>query len=189
MNFILERTNQFLNILKASVERPTSWDAAKFEVCAHKWADYAEPDYGVALINDCKYGYDIHDGVMKISLIKCRTYPNADADIGHHKFRYSLVPHKGDWRDAKIAKEVHSFNCLLIGVQFEGEGKLPSEYALVMPDKPNVIITALKEACESEDIILRMYEAHGIRRRTQISCSFGMDRVYEADMMENELET
>lgn len=120
MNFILERTDQFLNILKASVERPTSWDAAKFEVCAHKWADYAEPDYGVALINDCKYGYDIHDGVMKISLIKCRTYPNADADIGHHKFRYSLVPHKGDWRDAKIAKEVYSFNCLLIAVQFEG---------------------------------------------------------------------
>lgn len=79
-----------------SIERPThkntTWDAAKFEVCAHKWADFAEYDYGVAMMNDCKYGYDIHDGVMRLSLIKCGTYPNPEADLGRHLARYSILP-------------------------------------------------------------------------------------------------
>ena len=85
-----------------AVERPahmnTSWDSAKFEVCAHKWADFGEAGYGVALMNDCKYGYDIHDGVMCMSLIKCGTNPNPVADQGEHVFKYSLMPHNGDWR-------------------------------------------------------------------------------------------
>ena len=62
------------------MERPThentSWDQAKFEVCAHKWADVSEYGYGVALLNDCKYGYDIHESVMRLTLIKSGIFPN-----------------------------------------------------------------------------------------------------------------
>lgn len=89
-----------------AVERPahqnTSWDAAKFEVCAQKWADYAEAGYGVALLNNNTYGYAIHDGVMRLSLIKCGTYPNPQADQGEHHTRYCLLPHAGDWREAVL---------------------------------------------------------------------------------------
>ena len=68
----------------------TSWNMAKFEVCAHKLADLSEGAYGVSLINDCKYGYDIKDGIMRLTILKSGTYPNPQADIGMHEFIYSL---------------------------------------------------------------------------------------------------
>jgi hypothetical protein len=79
------------------VERPThantSWDVARFEVCAHKWADLSEPGYGVALLNDCKYGYDIAGNVIRLSLLRAPTWPDPVADRGHHRFTYRLFPH------------------------------------------------------------------------------------------------
>ena len=88
------------------VERPThantSWDVARFEVCAHKWADLSEPGYGVALLNDCKYGYDIAGNVIRLSLLRAPTWPDPVADRGHHRFTYRLLPHAGDLRDAGV---------------------------------------------------------------------------------------
>ena len=81
------------------VERPThantSWDVARFEVCAHRWADLSEPGYGVALLNDCKYGYDIAGNVIRLSLAQAPTWPDPVADRGHHRFTYRLLPHCG----------------------------------------------------------------------------------------------
>ena len=64
--------------LKDRLSKNTSWDAAKFEVCAHKFADLSEYGYGVSLLNDCKYGYDIHDSVIRLTLMKCGNYPNPE---------------------------------------------------------------------------------------------------------------
>lgn len=171
-----------------TIERPThmntSWDAAKFEVCAHKWADYAEYGYGVALMNDCKYGYDIHDGVMRLSLIKCGTYPNPTADIGQHSVKYSIIPHAGSWQEAGVANEAYAFNCPLFAIEAEGGGILPQEYSFINADKPGVFVTVAKEACDSENMIVRAYEAYG--QRTKVNISFGFDvlQVSEVDMME-----
>lgn len=173
-----------------AVERPThmntSWDAAKFEVCSHKWADYGEPNYGVALINDCKYGYDIHDGVMRLSLIKCGTDPNPEADIGYHRFRYSLMPHGGSWREAGVVNEAYSFNCPLIAKRASGGGNLKEVYSFIQADKPNVIISTVKEACDSEDIIVRMYESCGERTEVTISVGVAVERVVESNLIETE---
>jgi alpha-mannosidase len=79
--------------------RNTSWDAAQFEVPAQKWADLSEGNYGVALLNDCKYGYDVRGDVMRLSLIKSATMPDSGADQGHHRFTYSLLPHGRHARD------------------------------------------------------------------------------------------
>ena len=83
-----------------SLERPThwntSWDWARFEVSGHRWADLSEGNYGVALMNDCKYGYDIKDQVMRLTLIKSAIRPDPLADKGYHQFTYSLLPHAGD---------------------------------------------------------------------------------------------
>ncbi|NIA30945.1 MAG: alpha-mannosidase, partial [Actinobacteria bacterium] len=80
-----------------NIERPThwntDWDKGKFEVPAQKWADLSEGDYGVSLLNDCKYGYDIKDNVIRLTLIKSAIDPDPNADIGHHEFCYSLFPH------------------------------------------------------------------------------------------------
>jgi alpha-mannosidase len=79
--------------------RNTSWDWARFETCAHKWVDLSEGDYGVSLLNDCKYGHDIHNNVMRITLLRSPTMPDPMADFGEHQFKYSMYPHVGSWNE------------------------------------------------------------------------------------------
>ena len=171
-----------------SVERPahknTTWDAAKFEVCAHKWADFAEAGYGVALINNNKYGYDIHDGVMRLSLIKCGTYPNEDADQGHHAMRYCFLPHAEDWREAGIPNLAYAYNCPLLAAKADGAGSLPASYSLATAAPSNVILTVAKEACEDDSIILRAYESQGKRTQAMLTLGFDAASAQETDMLE-----
>ena len=100
-----------------NVQRPThrntSWDWARFETCAHKWADLSEGNYGVALLNDCKYGYDIHDNVMRLTLLKSATYPDPEADQGEHLMTYSLLPH-GRLARRSVLAEAYDLNDPLI---------------------------------------------------------------------------
>ena len=173
-----------------ALERPThsntSWDAAKFEVCAHKWADLSEADYGAALLNDCKYGYDIHDGVMRLSLLRCGTEPNPEADIGRHVFKYSFMPHSGDWRRGGVIKEAYSVNCPLKVFAAKGGGSLSDSFSFISSDCENVIISSVKEACDSEDIIVRVYEAFGKRSKAVISLGFEAEEIFESNMIETE---
>ncbi|MEP7291606.1 MAG: glycoside hydrolase family 38 C-terminal domain-containing protein, partial [Chloroflexota bacterium] len=92
---------QWGNVERAT-HRNTSWEWARFETCAHKWADLSEGNYGVALLNDCKYGYDVTNNVIRLSLLKSATSPDPQADQGEHKFVYSLLPHVGNWRTEVI---------------------------------------------------------------------------------------
>jgi len=96
------------------VERPThyntNWDMARFEVCAHKWADLSEANYGVALLNNCKYGYDIFGNVMRLSLLRSPKAPDPTADLGDQQFTYSLLPHAGDFRQGGVIQEGYNLN-------------------------------------------------------------------------------
>ena len=107
-------TEATYDIQYGNVKRPThwntSWDYARFETVGHQWADLSERNYGVSLLNDCKYGYDIKDHVMRLSLLKSAIYPDPEADRGQHEFTYSLLPHKGDWLDGGTAGEAWSLN-------------------------------------------------------------------------------
>jgi alpha-mannosidase len=81
--------------IKRPTHRNSSFDAARFEQCAHKWADLSEGDYGVSILNDCKYGYDILDSTMRITLLRAPTCPDRKGDLGYHKFTYAFYPHSG----------------------------------------------------------------------------------------------
>ncbi len=174
-----------------AVERPahqnTSWDAAKFEVCAQKWADYAEAGYGVALLNNNKYGYAIHDGVMRLSLIKCGTYPNPVADQGLHHIRYQLLPHAGDWREAGISNLAYAFNCPLLAEKAIGGGALPDAFSLVHAEPENIIVTVVKEACDNDAIILRAYESQGRRTDAAFTLGFTAKAEQETDLLEKQV--
>lgn len=137
----------------------TSWDTARFEVCAHKWADLSEGGYGVSLLNDCKYGHDIKDGVMRLTLLKSAVFPNEDADREHHEFTYSIYPHCNSWKDAETVNQAYDLNCPLYG-RFEKthSGKLPFKFSFISADVDNVIIEVVKKAEDNNDIILRLYE-------------------------------
>ncbi|MBE5966631.1 MAG: alpha-mannosidase [Lachnospiraceae bacterium] len=180
------------DIQYGNVERPThwntSWDTAKFEVCAHKWADLSEGDYGVSLMNDCKYGYDIRDGHMRLTLLKSGMYPNPKADRGEHDFTYSLYPHKGDWRIGGTVQMAYNLNVPLYAAMSEKkEGSLPSAMSLVELDCDNVILETVKKAEDSDDIIIRMYECYN--QRSKVTCTFFRDiqKVVECNLMEKPL--
>lgn len=177
-----------------NLERPThwntSWDYAKFEVCAHKWADISEGDYGVALLNDCKYGHDIKDSVMRLTLLKSAVYPNVDCDREVHEFTYSLYPHSGDWKRGNVAKMAYELNCPMYAkIEEVHEGKLPNKQSFINIDKDNVIIEVVKKAEEGNDTIIRMYEYQN--KRSKITCSLlkHIELVEECDMLENSIET
>ena len=82
-------------------------------MCHHKWLDVAENGYGVSVLNDCKYGCDIHDSVMSLTLIKSGIFPDPQADQGLHEFTYSLYPHRGDFRRGRVIQEAYDLNCPL----------------------------------------------------------------------------
>jgi alpha-mannosidase len=181
------------DIQYGNIERPThwntSWDIAKFEVPAHKWADVSEGGYGVSLLNDCKYGYDIKDSVMRLTLLRSPTEPNPDADKEVHNFVYSLYPHKGDWREGKTVLMAYSFNCPMYAkVEKPHEGMLPKEFSLVSVDKENVIIEAVKKAEDSDEIILRLYEYQNKREKGKVNLCKTIEKVVECNLMEEEIE-
>ncbi|RUP17557.1 galactose mutarotase-like domain-containing protein, partial [Jimgerdemannia flammicorona] len=100
------------------IQRPThyntTWDAAKFEVCGHKFADLSEYGYGVALLNDCKYGYATHGNVMRLSLLRASKNPDDKMDIGHHLFKYAVYPHANHFIQSDVVREAYAFNVPLL---------------------------------------------------------------------------
>ena len=177
------------------VERPThrntSWDAARFEVCAHRWADLSEGDgYGVALLNDGKYGHAIHGHTLRLSLLRAPAEPDPNADRGHHRFTYALLPHPGDFRTGGVVAEATALNApldLIAAVPTSGEGTAASR-SFFSVDQPNVVLDTVKPAEREDAVIVRMYEAHGIRCRVTFRTTLALRTLARADLLERTLE-
>ena len=166
----------------------TSWDEAKFEVSAQKWADISENGYGVALLNDSKYGYSAEGSNLSLTLLKCATYPYADADQGNHRFTYSLLPHIDGFREGGVIEEAE----LLNQPMFERKvgklcGTLPAEFSLVSVDKKNAHITAVKPAESGDGLVVRFYEAYDRREKVTVTVPKDYTAAFVCDLMENEL--
>ena len=175
------------------VQRPThentSWDKAKFETCGHKWVDLSENGYGVSFLNDCKYGYSTEGSTLKLTILKCGTYPNPEADQGLHQFTYSILPHQGDFREAGVIRAAYGLNQPLLAKAVSGNaGQLPVRYSLVACDQNNVIVETVKKAEADDGIIVRMYEAFDRRTAAKITVAHGFREAWLCDLMENPLE-
>ncbi len=174
-----------------AVERPThkntSWDAARFEVCAHKFADLSEYGYGVSLLNDCKYGHDIHGGIMRLTMLKCGTYPDAQADKCKHQFTYALYPHAGNYRAAGTVQQAYLLNQPMSACKVQKQnGTLPESFSLISMNRENVIMETLKKAEKSDAIVARFYEAYNERTEVTLTAGFDFKNVYLCDLLENE---
>lgn len=188
----INATKATYEIQFGTLERPThkntSWDRSKFEVCAHKYADLSEGDYGVSLINDCKYGHDIHDGVMVLSLLRSPTHPNEVADQGEMVCSYSICPHKGQLNDSETVKYAYYLNYPLQAVKASGnESSIPERYSAISIDKDNVICETIKESEDGADTVIRLYEYKNCRSNIKISTSIPYTKAVLCDLMENEI--
>lgn len=178
-------TEATYDIQFGNVKRPThwntSWDWARFETVGHQWADLSERGYGVSLLNDCKYGYDIKDNVLRLSLLKSAIHPDPDADIGEHEFTYSLFPHTGDWFAGGTVQEAWQLNNPL--TSWAGESEKGS-ISLFRFSAPNVMVDAVKKAEDGNHLILRVHEFAGLRTSVEMSSDFNIASVRECDLME-----
>lgn len=148
--------------LRRPTHTNTSWDVARFEVSAHRFADLGEHGYGVALMNDCKYGYHIEGNRMRLTLLRSPTAPHAFADQGRHEFTYSLLPHAGSFQDACVIRAAAELNVPVIAVASDAHGgKLPATWRFVECDNPAAVIETIKPAEDGKGTIVRLYESHG----------------------------
>jgi alpha-mannosidase len=145
------------------VKRPThassSWDAAKFEVCAHRFVDVSEPSFGVAVLNNGRYGHGVQEGGVSVSLLRAAKYPDPDADHGRHAVTISVLPHGPGLHD--VLHEAEALNLPLRLVTGTATEVLRP---VVTVDQGGVQISSVKQADDgSGDLIVRLYEACGDR--------------------------
>jgi alpha-mannosidase len=168
--------------------RNTSWDWARFETCAHKWVDLSEGGYGVSLLNDCKYGHDIHNNVMRITLLRSPTLPDPLADFGEHQFTYSLYPHAGSWNE-ETQREAYLLNDPIISYRSKVEGRKPGKpisnlQSLVSCSSPNVIIETVKQAEDGDGIIVRLYESQRKRGQVRVRMRSAVESAWLTNLLE-----
>ncbi|MBA3826552.1 MAG: alpha-mannosidase, partial [Ktedonobacterales bacterium] len=176
---------QFGNIRRPT-HRNTSWEQAQFETSGHKWVDLSEGDYGVALLNDCKYGYDVRENVMRLTLLKGAISPDPQADQGHHVFTYSLLPHAGDWFAGGVAQAAYALNHpLLVATTTGDEGTLPAALALATVTPTNVIIETVKRAERTDFLTLRLYECANRRGTFTVTLPFVAASVNRTNLLED----
>jgi alpha-mannosidase len=174
-----------------NVQRPThrntSWDWARFESCAHKWVDLSQGDYGVSLLNDCKYGHDIHDNVLRLTLLRGPGVPDPAADFGEHHFTYSLFMHTGGWSEETQAA-AYALNDPPIGWMVRGKPvqaeSNPAQSSFVSGLPPNVIIETVKQAEDGQGLIFRLYESQRKHSRVKLRFPLSVKGAWLTDLME-----
>ena len=172
-----------------SIDRPTtrnnSLEAARFEVCNHKWTDMSETRYGVALLNDCKYGISVEGSRMVLTLHRSGCRPDVTGDEGVHEMTWSLLPHTGAWSAENVVRPAYELNVPCVAVRGALKG---AHVPLLSLDAPNVIVEAVKCAYDVEGAyVVRLYECE--RTRTNCTVTFGrpVSTVSETNLLEEEL--
>lgn len=173
------------------VNRPThqntTWDQAKFEVCAHKWADISDRSGGLALLNDCKYGYKVWDNVLDLCLLRSQNCPCEHGDLGVHSFTYSVFPHGGDVWDGGVIREGYCLNYPVVIHSAQKHGGAES-LAIASVESGSVVLETVKKAEDSDTRILRFYEAAGGSGRARIRL-FGYEAVSLCDLLERPIDS
>ncbi|MCL5997261.1 MAG: glycosyl hydrolase-related protein, partial [Chloroflexi bacterium] len=168
------------------VERPTHinlpQDRARFEVCAHKWSDLSDNGFGVALLNDCKYGVGINGSDIRLSLMKSGTHPDARGDAGQHVFTYSLLPHAGPFSVEAVVRPAYELNVPLVTALAGPDAK--GAPALASVDTPNVIVESVKWAEDGNAFVMRVYEAGKISGKVHLTLHVPVKQVSETNMLE-----
>jgi alpha-mannosidase len=165
--------------------RTNSWEKAKFEVPAQRWADLGDAKQGLTLLNDVKFGYDAEGNTLRLTLLRSATWPDEVADKGRQQFRYALYPHAGSWKQSLTVRRGYELNDPLKAEQvFSHTGTLPAEHSWASIENPNVTLTAIKKAEDSDALVFRMYEWAGTASEVKLHIPPGATYAVESNLME-----
>ncbi|OXM17130.1 alpha-mannosidase [Paenibacillus herberti] len=185
--------------LKRPTHRNTMWDYAKDEICAHHYIDLSEPDYGIALLNDSKYGHRAEGGELDLNLLRSPSFPDPEADRAEHKFTYSLYPHAGNHVEAGIYRQGYELNVPLRTYEVASGAMAASDAAaavggwqegrsFLVTGHPHVMVESVKQAEDDGDIVVRLYETAGTRLHTKLQAGFPVGEAWLTDLLERKSE-
>jgi alpha-mannosidase len=173
--------------IQRSTQRITSWQKARYEVPAEMWADLSKDEYGVSLLNNSKYGYDIKDNVMRLSLLRSPKWPDPTTDMGKHSIEYALYPHAGSWQDANTVRKGFEFNQPLIAkLNSIHNGKLPEEKSFIKLEGDNLVLTSVKKALDSDAWVIQWYESKGKDSEAALTLPVIPKKVVESNFIEED---
>jgi alpha-mannosidase len=164
----------------------TQAERAKWEMPGQRWADVSAGGYGVSVLNDSKYGWDYRDGVLRLSLLKAPIWPDSTADRGRHRFRFAVLPHPGDWREAGVERRAAEYNVpLVVGLEPAHPGPLGPTTGRGGTDTDGVSVSWLKRAEDNDHLVLRVVEWHGRAADVAVALPCAARRAYRANLLED----
>ena len=173
-----------------TIDRPTTrnntWEKAQFEVPAMRWADLGDGKHGMSLLNQTKFGYDAVGNMLRLTLLRGPTWPDPEADQGHHHFHYALYPHAGTWKDADTVRRGWEYNYPLEAVATTAHaGALPAAHSFASVSPENVVLTAVKKAEDADGLIFRVYEWAGKSSTAEFHVPSGASGATVTNLMES----
>ncbi|MNJ39412.1 alpha-mannosidase [compost metagenome] len=177
-------TDTSAGVLERMNNKNTTWEQARFEVPCHKWVDLSEGTFGVSILNDCKYGCDVEDNVIRLSLLKAPIRPDRESDLGTHYFTYSIYPHGSSAITEGMVESAYQLNQ---PAPIYSDRRLSvAEGSLLENTASALKVQAFKLAEDgSNDVILRLTEVYGSRGTARITLPFAIGSAMECDLMEN----
>ena len=169
-------------VVTRPTHRNTSWDEAQFEVAGHRFADLGEPGFGLALLNDAKYGHSARDNVLGLSLVRSPVLPDPLADEGEQRFTYALMPHAGMWHEGGVREEAEDLNQPLLVAA--ARGLAAATRTPLGCDGLAAGLGALKVAEDGDGLILRVYEPAGARGPFPLRLPEGWRDAGSVDLLE-----
>jgi alpha-mannosidase len=185
-----------LGYSKASFEVPFGYierPADGTEVPALRWVDVSDKEYGFSLLNDSKYGFDVKGNTVRMTLVRTSYNPDPRPDLKVHEIKYSVYPHRNGWKEALTFRKGYEVNHPLkaFAVTDRSTSKeYASEETSFLQVKPdNVVVSCVKLAKDSEDCIVRIYDATGSGAKAELTFGFNIREAEEVDLTEKKLRT
>lgn len=188
-------------IVKRPTHYNTSWDMAKFEVCCHKFADLSESNYGVSILNDCKYGFATCGNLMRLSLLRSPKAPDAHADMGKHEIRWGILPHQGSLgpttvragyefnNPMKVVKATPTFDAASFSshpIRLEGDKSLVLDCVKRGEDDEDVPHDTNIPRRKGRSIIIRIYDSLGGLSSGTVTTTWDVKRVFKTNALEDD---
>ncbi len=172
--------------IERSTQLRTSWEKARVEVPASRWADVSAGGYGISLLNTDKYGYDIKGRTMRLSLLRSPTWPDPMADRGMHTTTYYLYPHSGTWSEGGTVRQGYEVNVPLLGRATDAHpGRLPRTHSFLSLSPSTLILTSVKKAEDSDAWVVQWYNAGSADVEAMLTLPFTPTRAMRSDFLES----
>lgn len=171
--------------IRRPITRNTTWEMAQFEVVAHKWVDLWETGYGMAVLNDCKYGHDVKEDTIRLTLLKSAVDPDYSADQGTHCFTYAILPHSQEWYQAGIEQQAFFLNNPLMA---KAGGTTLGEESWFTFSADTIVVDAVKRRENGDEVVIRFHEYAGGRGKVRMETLLPVAGWCECNLMEEPLE-